>query len=58
MVGHPEALIDSDDYVEEDDDDLDGEVEDVEAGFTLIARWIFDRPVSTSVVGANSETRA
>ena len=32
-VGHPESLVDAHNDVKEDDDDLDSEVEDIEAGF-------------------------
>ena len=50
-----EALVDSYKDVEVDDYNLGGEVENVEACFTLVRGWVLPWPCPTSVVDSCPE---
>lgn len=56
-IWNEEALIDSYENVEVDDEDLDGEVEYVEACLILIVGWIVPWPCSTRVIDSRTESR-
>ena len=51
-----EAFIDADDDIKHNNDDLDGEVEDVETCFGKVNWRILARPLSTGVIRANTVT--
>lgn len=54
-IRHEETSIDPDENVEVDDNKLDSEVEDVEAGFRLVARWVGPRSHTTCEACARAE---
>ena len=58
VVWDEEPLVDSYDHVEKDDDDLDREVENVEACLVLVVGWIRPWPFPTCVVDGSTESCA
>ncbi len=50
MVGNVEALVDPDNNIGQDDDNLDGEIEDIKARLRLVTGWVADWTGATSII--------